>query len=144
MHQAVHDLVQTEAVPQFGKTVTTWTHKPTFTAQETPRGWGINVTPDFPWRWVDEGTRKGYKIPKTPRPYPLRWQGPYHAKTKINVIASYKGGRGRVWVSKWQVTHPGIEARNFRDIILKRIQTRAAGYVRDKLNQASYGAGQGL
>lgn len=140
--RAIHDLVAQEAIPLFQKTTDTWTHKPAFTSQQTARGWMVNVNPVFPYTWVDEGTKphviKAKNVPL------LRFTGPYHAKTKVNVIASYKGGRGRVWVSKRLVHHPGTEARNFRDIIMKRMQQRAANKVRQALNEASYGAGSGL
>lgn len=142
VNQAVHDLVQTEAVPLFGKTTATWEHKPTFEAMQTARGWAVKVTPEYPYAWVNHGAKP--HIIEAHHAKLLRFTGPYHAKTKVNVIGSYKGGRGKVWVSKRRVHHPGIEARNFSDIIMKRIQARMAGYVRDRLNQASYGAGQGL
>jgi hypothetical protein len=142
VQNAIGELVQTEAVPLFGKTTATWTHKPTFEAVPTERGWAVKATPEYPYAWVNRGTKP--HIIQARRATLLRFTGPYHAKTKVNVIWSYKGGRGKVWVSKRRVKHPGIQARNFTDIIMRRVQARAAGYVRDKLNEASYGAGTGL
>ncbi len=142
MHQAIHDLVQAEAIPQFGKTVATWDKRPTFEPTETSRGWAVKVNPVYPYAWVNEGTSP--HIIEAKHALLLRFSGPYRAKTKVNVISSYKGGRGNKWTSKRRVKHPGNMPRNFSDIIMTRIQARAAGYVRDKLNQASYGAGQGL
>jgi hypothetical protein len=142
VNQALHDLVAQEAIPQFKATTATWTHKPAFTPQPTERGWMVAVNPAQPYTWVDAGTKphiiKAKNVPL------LRFAGPYHAKTKPNVIAAYKGGRGNVWVSKRMVHHPGTEARNFRDIIMRRMQARAANKVRAALNEASYGAGFGL
>lgn len=142
VQRAVHDLVQGEAVPLFQNTTRTWTQQPTFEPTQTAMGWAVKVTPEYPYAWVNAGTRP--HVIEAKHAILLRFTGPYHAKTKVNVIGSYKGGRGRVWVSKKRVNHPGTEARNFSDIIMRRIQTRAAGYVRDKLNEASYGAGLGL
>lgn len=142
VQQAVHDLVQTEAVLLYGETVATWTHKPTFEPVQTARGWAVKSDPKYPYAWVNAGTKP--HIIEAHRAKLLRFTYPYRAKTKVNVISAYKGGRGNKWASKRRVNHPGVEARNFTDIIMKRIQKRAAEYVRDKLNQASYGAGQGL
>lgn len=142
VRRAVGDLVQTEAVPLFGKTVATWRQQPTFEQVPTARGWAVKVTPEFPYTWVNAGTKP--HIIEARNAKLLRFSGPYRSKTKVNVISSYAGGRGKVWVSKRRVKHPGTEARNFTDIIMRRIQARAAAYVRDKLNQASYGAGTGI
>lgn len=140
---ALQALAKEEGVPLFQNTTRTWTQKPTFSTMKTERGWAINVDPAFPWRWIDEGTRKNYPITAKNVPL-LKWQGPYHPKTKPGVISSTMGGRGKVWVSKRTVIHPGIEARNFRDIIMRRLQARAANRVRAALDQASWGMGAGL
>lgn len=140
--RAIYDLTVQEAVPYFEKTVTTWTRQPRFTAQKTARGYTVDVNPAKPYQYVNLGTRP--HIIEARNVKLLRFTGPYHAKTKPGVIASYHGGRGNVWVSKRRVHHPGIEARNFTDIILRRVQARAADKVRDAIKQASYGAGVGL
>lgn len=140
--KSIHDLVEDEALPLFEKTTATWNDKPEFLVVKTARGYGVRVEPQYPWDYVNKGTRAH---PIEARNVPLlRFTGPYHAKTKVNVISSYHGGRGRVWVSKRMVQHPGIEARNFSDIILKRVQARAANRVRKDLSDASYGAGTGI
>lgn len=140
--KSIHDLVDEEALPLFEKTVATWQRQPRFMTRKTARGYGIEVDPLFPFEYVDKGTRAH---PIEARNVPLlRFMGPYHAKTKVNVISSYHGGRGRVWVSKRMVQHPGIEARNFSDIILKRVQARAVNRIKKDLSDASYGAGTGI
>jgi len=131
--RAIHDLVQDEAVPLFGNTVKTWTRQPTFTPVQTPRGWAVQVDPEYPYGWVDRGTRIRYAT----------MSGDWKSKTKPNVISSY-AGRGRVLFVSRKVPRPGIQARNFRDIIMRRMQPHAASRVREALNQASYGAGMGL
>lgn len=131
--QAIGALMQNEALPLFAKTTATWNQQPTFTPQPTARGWTIVVDPAFPYGWVNKGTRVRYAL----------MSKDWKSKTKPNVIASYRGSGKMLFVSRKR-PRPGIVARNFSDIILKRVQARAAGYVRDYLNQASYGAGQGL
>ena len=140
--KSIRDLVEDEALPLFEKTTQTWQRKPRFMTRKTARGYGVQVDPEFPFNYVDRGTRP-HPIEARNAPL-LRFTGPYHAKTKPNVIASYHGGRGRIWVSKKRVQHPGVEARNFSDIILRRVQTRAANTVRKALSDASYGAGVGI
>lgn len=139
---AIHDLVTEEAIPQFEKTVQTWKDQPQFSATATARGWGVSVEPVQPWSWVDRGTRP-HVITARNAPL-LRFTVPSRAKTRPNVIASYQGSRGNQWVSKRSVHHPGTEARNFRTIVLQRVQARAANKIRDELKRASYGAGSGL
>lgn len=140
--RSIRDLVEEEALPLFEKTTGTWQRRPRFTTRKTARGYGVEVDPLFPFEYVNKGT-KPHVIEARNVPL-LRFTGPYHAKTKVNVIASYQGGRGRVWVSKRLVHHPGIEARNFSDIILRRVQARAADRIRRDLREASYGAGVGI
>ena len=130
---AIRALVTDEALPQFETTVKTWTNQPTFTPVATPRGWAVQVAPEYPYGWVNHGTRIRYAT----------MSKDWKSKTKPNVIASY-AGRGRLLFVSRKRPRPGIQARNFSTIILTRIQARAASRVRDALNQASYGAGQGL
>lgn len=131
--RAMGDLVRDEAVPLFQNTTRTWVNRPSFEPVKTPRGWAVGIDPIYPWKYVDEGTRVRRAI----------MSRDWKSKTKSNVITSY-AGRGRVVFISRKVNLPGIQARNFRDIIMRRIQARAARAVRDALNQASYGAGQGL
>lgn len=130
-----------EAIPLFNATTATWKNKPQFVAEPTARG--ITVVTDDPiFHFVDAGTRP-HPIEAKNVPY-LVFAGPYHAKTKVNVISSFNGGRGKVWSSKKRVKHPGTEARNFSDIIFKRIQARAANVLRKNLDEAIAGSGTGL
>ena len=131
--RAMGDLVRDEAVPLFQNTTRTWVNRPSFEPVKTLRGWAVGIDPIYPWKYVDEGTRVRRAI----------MSRDWKSKTKPNVITSY-AGRGRVVFISRKVNLPGIQARNFRDIIMRRIQARAARAVRDALNQASYGAGQGL
>lgn len=140
--RATRAIINDEALPLYQNTVRTWKHQPRFMARKVYHGYGIEVQPLQPFEWVNRGT-KPHIIEARNAPL-LRFTGPYHAKTKPNVIASYNGGRGRVWVSKRLVHHPGTEARNFTDIIMRRIQARAVARMRQALSEASYGAGMGI
>lgn len=140
--KATKAIIEDEALPLFNNTVRTWKHQPRFMARKVYHGYGVEVNPLQPFEWVNKGT-KAHEIEARNAPL-LRFTGPYHAKTKVNTIASYNGGRGNVWVSKRRVHHPGTEARNFTDIIMRRVQTRAADRMRKALSEASYGAGMGI
>ena len=131
--RAVRELVVDDALPQFEKTVRTWTHQPRFTPQRMTRGWGVSIDPLYPYKWVNEGTRVRYAT----------MSADWSSKTKPNVIASYRGSGRMLFVSRKR-PRPGIKARNFQDIILRRVQARAANSIREALSKASYGAGVGL
>lgn len=140
--RALRDLVEDEAIPLFGNTVRTWQKQPTFTPQQTARGWAVKVEPILPWAYVDRGTRP-HVITARNAPM-LVFRYPYRAATTPNMITARAARVGNNWARKLSVHHPGNEARNFTNIIMRRMQQRAANRVRAALNEASYGAGQGL
>jgi len=131
-----------EAQMLFEKTTATWTHKPAFTNQKTRQGYTIG-TDDEKYGFVDKGTR-AHEIKPRRAGGVLRFTGPYHAKTKPNVIASYGGGRGRVQVWARRVMHPGTEPRNFSKIIRDRIQRKAPDSVRRALRAVIASEGFGI
>jgi hypothetical protein len=140
--KATRDLVEDEALPLFEKTVRTWQRAPRFMTRKAYHGYGVTVDPLFPFAYVNQGT-KPHVIEARNVPL-LRFTVPSKAKTRPGVIASYAGSRGSQWVSKRRVQHPGIQARNFTDIIMRRVQARAADRMRRALSEASYGAGVGI
>jgi hypothetical protein len=131
--KAVRGLITDDAIPQFEKTVRTWTHQPRFTPLRRQRGWAVEVNPIYPYQYVNRGTRVRRAL----------MSSDWVSKTKPNVIASYRGS-GRVLFISRKLARPGIKARNFQDIIMRRVQARAANTIREALRQASYGAGMGL
>lgn len=133
VQQALRDLAQTEAIPLFQNTVRTWVHQPSFTPQPTARGWAIGIDPVKPYLYIDRGTRVRYAL----------MSKDWRSKTKPGVIASFRGQGRMLFVSR-KMPRPGIQARNFTDIIMRRMQARAANKVREALSQASYGTGVGL
>jgi len=126
MINAVHDTIK-EADKEFSKTYATWSHKPKFVF-ETPilattlsgiRG--AVYTTDQIYVWLNDGTRKNYKIPKQ-GPGLLAFPSGYTAKTSPGVIGSRSGGpSGEKVIIFGQVTHPGIDARKFDEVIGKRM-----------------------
>jgi hypothetical protein len=131
--KAVRGLIIDDAIPQFEKTVRTWTHQPRFTPLRRQRGWAVEVDPVYPYQFVNRGTRVRRAL----------MSRDWSSKTKPNVIASYKGSGRMLFVSR-RLALPGIKARNFQDIILRRVQAKAANTIREALKEASYGAGMGL
>ncbi len=138
---AIQSLARDEGIPLFQNTTKTWQHKPTFETVKQPRGWAIK-TSDQVYNWVDQGT-KPHIITAKNVPF-LLFRYPYKSATVPNVISARAAARGNNWARKRSVHHPGTEARNFTDIIMRRLQQRAANRVRQALNDASYGAGVGL
>lgn len=107
-----------------------WSGRPRFSVQVVEDGHGIELhvraigENASKFAWVDQGTgrwgpsKRSYKIPKRvdSDSEALRFQTGYNAKTapiaRANVgDGSYSGG----WVSKKQVTHPGIRPREFTE-----------------------------
>lgn len=108
-------------------TVARWRHKVDFDETLTmdrlliealirPTGKNVKI-----FQYVDLGTKGPYLIPKVVVPGKfMRFQVGYSARTMP--IAKYNQGSGQhfgAWVSKAQVTHPGIKARKFLETYMK-------------------------
>lgn len=126
-------LVDDDAIPLFDSAIASWTGKPQIRSRKTARGYGVEVVPLYPFEWVNRGTRVRFAT----------MSKDWKSKTRPGVIASYHGSGRLLFVSR-KHPRPGIQARNFTDIILRRVQSRAAGQMRKYLSDASYGAGMGL
>jgi len=110
-------------VQRFEMVTANWKHKPGFQARKfiTADEIRLAVYPTGPnaqiWKWVSFGTRGGYQIPKG-GPGFLAFQTGYKPKTKA---PGKFGGPGVFTGPKvmgvMQVTHPGIEAREFEKTI---------------------------
>jgi hypothetical protein len=116
-------------VKDFEKTTKTWKGaKPKFefTSEVEPPGAALFVGPAGneegvqKYRWLNDGTKKDYKIPKYPKPgqrLAFMTTG-FSAKTKVKTIGSFAGSKaGPPLTRPIQVTHPGIEARKFDETI---------------------------
>jgi hypothetical protein len=110
-------------------TVARWRHKVDFEETLTmdrlfiealikPTGKNVKI-----FQYVDLGTKGPYLIPKVVVPGKfLRFQVGYSARTMP--IAQYNQGSGQhfgAWISKAQVTHPGIKARKFLETYVKEL-----------------------
>lgn len=119
---------------EFEKTTATWTGaKPTFEVladlgqQDAvvlvgPAG---NAEGAQKWVWLNEGTKKNYPITAKRAPnLVFRHGSGFTAKTKVRTFSSGPGANTGPWIKKKQVTHPGIEARDWTGEIVKRRRKR--------------------
>ncbi len=112
---------------EFENVVDKWSHKPTFTVETnfSPNYIEATIKPGGKhkkiFKYVDMGTKGPYPIPKIVIPGKLlRFRTGYSARTAP--VGQYNVGSGGAvggWVSKAQVTHPGIKAREFSEKISK-------------------------
>jgi hypothetical protein len=109
-----------EVRTDYEKTTKTWKHKPIFVIQWNKDRTGATVGTDNDiYKFIDLGTDGPYPItPKRPG-YPLRFNVPYRAKTRVMQIGSGSGGAGAKTVRAMAVMHPGIKARKFTKVILR-------------------------
>lgn len=109
-----------EVRTDYEKTTRTWKRKPIFVIKWNSDRTGATVGTDNDiYKFIDEGTDGPYPItPKRPG-YPLRFNVPYRAKTRVMQIGSGSGGAGAKTVRAMAVEHPGIKARKFTPVILR-------------------------
>lgn len=115
---------------EFEKTTATWKgEKPTFTfaigltGQDAivligPAG---STEGAQKWVWLNDGTKKDYPIVAKNAPFLVFRDGRgFRPKTKVKTFSSGAGANNGPWIRKKQVTHPGIEARDWTGEIAKR------------------------
>ena len=112
------------------RVVQQWSNKPQFTSRvRVPEKNTITLyvfaegENALIWGYVDKGTKP--HIIRSKGDYPLRFRGGYSARTQP--VAQYNQGDGRAhgqWVSKYQVNHPGNEARKFGEDAEKKIRPK--------------------
>jgi hypothetical protein len=117
---------------EFEKTTATWKGaKPTFeiaiglTGQDAIVliGPGGNQEGAQKWVWLNDGTKKNYPITAKNAPLLVFRDGRgFKPKTKVKTFSSRPGANVGAIVSKKQVIHPGIEARDWTGEIVKRRQ----------------------
>ena len=113
------------------KTVTTWkSPKPVFKTEskvsESKGAVGRVWTESEIWNWTDKGTKAHYIVARN-APY-LKFKGGGKAKTRVRTLGSGRGKSGKNWVQKKVVRHPGTEAREWSQEVIKR---RRAYFLRD-------------
>ena len=73
------------------------------------------------WGWLNDGTKKNYPITAKNAPFLVFRHGSgFTPKTKVGVLSSSPGANTGSFIKKRQVIHPGIEARNWTVVIVKR------------------------
>ncbi len=114
---------------EFDKTTASWKgEKPKFEVligvERPPGSVTVLVGPTgtekavLKWVWNDQGTRPHViRAKNVPR---LIFKTGYSAKTKPGFFGSFPGGSFGPTVSKFQVNHPGTEARGWSELIVKR------------------------
>jgi hypothetical protein len=103
------------------RTTTTWNHKVSWIRNKTSAG-GLSVveisTEDDVYKWIDEGTRPHYIIPK--RATFLRFHSGYNAKTTPGILGAHGGGDHGPLVYRQIVFHPGNAPRNFTQTVMEK------------------------
>jgi len=104
------------------------------------------LTNDKIFDYLDRGTKGGYKIPKTVTPGKrLAFQTEYSARTAPNSIGSHGTGQSSgKWTRPQQVTHPGIEARNFSKIIAKNMLPRFKKRMEKAMKEVARASGHAI
>lgn len=119
----------------FEKTTKTFEHGVEFEVTRIDgeaKGWGVS-TDDEIWNWIDQGTPPHIIVPvNAPM---LRFNQPFVPKTRVRNINSYKGEIGTMEVVAQEVHHPGVEAREFTEVIVERWQPKVGPRVRKKMNE---------
>jgi hypothetical protein len=118
---------------EFEKTTATWKGaKPTFeiaigltgTDAIVLIGPGGNPEGAQKWVWLDEGTKPHTIKAKNAPNLVFRDGRGFKAKTKVKTFSSGPGANTGAIVTKKQVAHPGIEAREWSAEIVKRRQKK--------------------
>ena len=132
---------------EFAKTYKTWDHKPKFQkkAKSTSKGIEWNVwTDDQIYTWVSGGTKGPYKIPKS-QPGLLVFPSGYKAKTVPKTLFSRSGGPfGSTVFMFGQVTHPGIEPREFDKTVMQYVNPWWVKWMSDAIKVGARESGHAI
>ena len=91
-------------------------------------------TASTPFVWVDDGTKGPYTIAAKNAPF-LMFQVGGSPKTFKGSLMSTSGNPGTAWRSAKEVTHPGIEEREFSQTVADRLDEHASVTVQSKINK---------
>ena len=87
------------------------------------------------YRYLTRGTdKKDYPIPLTPGF--LRYQVDFTPKTTVGSLRSTPGGKSGPYITKTQVTHPGVEAREYEKLIIEEQTPWIVEYFTDILRSS--------
>ncbi len=119
------------ATKEFEKTTATWKgEKPTFKsligltteAATVVVGPGSSTKGAQKWVWLDEGTKPHPIVAKNAPNLVFRSGSGFTAKTSVGKFSSRAGTNTGSFLKKKRVNHPGIEARNWTGLYVKRRQ----------------------
>lgn len=137
-------IVAEEAVEvrtDYEKTIKTWKHKPIFVIQWNKDRTSATVGTDSKiYEYVDAGTPPHLIKPKRPG-YPLSFNVPTKAKTRVMQINSYSGSKGTKPVKAMVVHHPGTKARKFTPVILRAHKRMFAKRMQQEITRMSKQSG---
>lgn len=143
----IQNAVQAEAKHQkseLEKTVGAWKRKPKFVQETASRDPDLIVAvgPDNSeagkrWGWINDGV-PGRTITAKRAPF-LRFKQNYSASTKPGFFGSYPSGSWPPWVRKRSVNWPGIEARDWTNILSERRQKPFLNRIIDAVQKGAKG-----
>lgn len=145
VERTIDGTVKPELLTYFTRITDLWKHKVAFQARKriTVQGITLYVYPTGPnkmlWTWVSGGTKGPYPIPKQPKPpgFPLRFRKGYKPRTGRGYKYRGPGKATGPWVSKHQVQHPGIKAREFEKHIKRFYQPKFRKHMENALRRGA-------
>jgi hypothetical protein len=122
-----------DAVKDFEKTTSTWSHKPDFVIKEQPTGFLVG-TDDEVWTMLDKGTRAHRIVAR--RAKRLRFSSGFTAKTRPGFVGSQSGGASGGPVFAQEVNHPGTTARGWSKLIAAKYRVQMQRYISARIREA--------
>jgi len=137
------DKVKPELRSYFTRITELWDHPVRFEARKrvTSKSISLYIGPTGTnaklWTWITLGTKGPYLIPKQPKPpgFPLRFRRDYKPRTGRGYRYRGPGKAIGPWVSKHQVEHPGIKAREFEKHIKRFYTPKFHGHMRNAIRR---------
>lgn len=118
----------------------TWEHEVKWEeklgTQKGNREWSYTTTDEI-YKYVDDGTKGPYPIPKVPKTDGfLKFQEGFVPKTAPGRLVAGPGASFGKFVYAKQVMHPGIAARNMTKQVAERVMKEAAWRMQDAIKEA--------
>lgn len=137
--EAILDQTERDFRSKFGQSVDGWEHRVAFRGRRDMTGQHARLvygTNDDIYTFVSKGT-KPHEIKPKKKGGRLRFQKGHRAKTRRGSLQSGSGGRSGEAVFAGKVKHPGSEPRDFDKTVVKQVQPKFEGYVREEIEKAS-------
>lgn len=130
------DKLAEETRQLFTETARTWRRQPKFIVKSSQFERKV-YTLDKIYSYVSAGTKPHLIRPKKAKNLRFRLGG-FRAKTRPGVIAPSPGSRATgPFISTKEVMHPGVQARNFDDMIAKEMDRKIPKRIEDAINNAT-------